>query len=227
MSITHETVVECRRCNVPVTVFVADSLNAGRHPALKAALLDGSLHRFACSHCGHSLVVEKHLLYFDHDRGHFFLTYPRQAITKLAECIAEARDVYELSFGEAAPREVRRLGEGTMVRVCFGLDQLRDKVIADDEGLSDLVLEELKCHVLAERPDLQALNVIALWLVKVTQDTLEFVTEGPDGSRTPRVTIARSLYDEIAARGHAEILASRPSLARGPHVSMLGVLLDS
>jgi hypothetical protein len=227
MSITHETAVDCRRCGVPVTVFVADSLNAGRHPGLRASLLDGSLHRFRCSRCGHELVVDKQLLYVDHGRGHFFVTYPRSRITDREACLAEARQIYEWSFGNDAPLEVRSLGKDTMVRVCFGLDDLRDKVIADDAGLSDLVLEELKCQIIAEREDLRAQYVIALWLVEVTGDRLVLVTEGPDGTRTSRVAVARTAYDDLAARGHAAILASRPALARGPHVSMLGVLLDS
>jgi hypothetical protein len=227
MSLTHEAVVECKQCRTPVTVFVADSLNAERHPTLKARLLEGALHRFQCAHCDADLVVDKHLLYFDHARGHFFFCFPRARIADLAGCLAEAREVHDRSFGDAAPPEVQALGEGMMLRVCFGLDQLRDKIIADDAGLSDLVLEELKCEVLGDRDDLRALHVIALWLVAVTPRTLELVTEGPDGARTPRVSVARTLYDELAARGHAAILAARPSLAHGPHVSMLGLVLDS
>ncbi|MCX5742015.1 MAG: CpXC domain-containing protein [Proteobacteria bacterium] len=226
MSITHESIVDCPRCQLPVRVFVADSLNAGRHPGLRAALLDGSLHRFTCV-CDYQIVVDKYLLYFDHGRGHFFFTFPRTQITNLAACLAEAREVFELSFGAQAPDEVRPLAAQTMVRVCFGLDQLRDKVIADDHGLSDLVLEELKCEVLAERAELRELQVIGLWLVGVHAETLEFLTQGLDGTRPQRIKIPRAAYDEIAARGHAEILAARPSLVNGPHVSMLGMLLET
>jgi hypothetical protein len=227
MTLAHEAVVECRRCGTPVTVFVADSLDAGRHPELKARLLDGALHRFQCAHCEADLVVDHHLVYFDHPRGHFFLCYPRARITALADCLAEARRVFDAAFGPSVPPEVQALGKHMMLRVCFGLDQLRDKVIADDAGLSDLVLEELKCRVLAARDDLRALSVFALWLVRATPDELELVTQGPDGVRTPRVTVARAVYDEIAALGHAAILADRPALARGPHISMLGLALDA
>ncbi|TMQ07657.1 MAG: hypothetical protein E6J90_42745 [Deltaproteobacteria bacterium] len=226
MSLTHEAVVACRSCGVPVTVVVADSLNAERHPELKARLLDGTLHRFQCAQCGADLVIDKQLLYFDHARGHFFFCFPRPRIAELAACLAEVREVHDKAFGAAAPPEIQALGKHMMLRVCFGLDQLRDKVIADDARLSDLVLEELKCEVLGSRDDLRALSVIALWLVRVTPDALEFVTEGPDGVRTPPVTVTRALYDELAARGHAAILAARPALVRGPHVSMLGLVLE-
>jgi hypothetical protein len=227
VSLTQERVVECQRCHSAVTVHVLDSLNADRHPALRDRLLDGTLHRFECAGCGDHIVIDHHILYIDQARRQIFFVFPRPRIHELASCLAEARAAYDQSFGDAAPPEVRRLGDRHMVRVCFGLDQLRDKVIADAAGLSDLVLEELKCELLATRADLRAIPVIALWLVRATGDTLELITEGPDGVRTPFVTVPRAAYDEIALHGHAAIVAARPALVHGPHISMLGALLEA
>jgi hypothetical protein len=45
MSITHRERFSCS-CGAAVEAFVADSLNAGRHPHLKELLLARQLHRF-------------------------------------------------------------------------------------------------------------------------------------------------------------------------------------
>ena len=227
MSVTHEQDIECGRCGAAISVFLADSLNAGRHPALRERLLAGQLHRFTCGACGHSLVIDKELLYFDYERGHYFYVFPVTRIGDRATCIAEARRAYDLSFGAHAPPSVRALGSSMMVRVCFGLDQLRDKVVADDANLSDLALEELKCRVLAAREELQARQVVGLWLVRADDATLELVAQTADGTPGPRLAIARSFYDEVAAEGHDALVAMRPALVHGPHISMLGLVLEA
>jgi hypothetical protein len=226
MSLSHEVVLECLTCHVPMTVVAIASFNPNRYPGFKDQLLDGTLNRYPCV-CGATLVADVEVLYLDNVRRQMFMSFPRGRIAELTTCLAEARRAFERGFGEHATAGVQAIGRELMLRVCFGLDELRDKVIADEAELSDLALEELKCRILDERDDLRELQVLHLALARVTPDTLEFTSQGPDGVRTPRVTVERARYTEIAALGHDAIVAARPSLVHGPHVSMLGVAHDT
>lgn len=217
MSITEEKLVQCA-CGTTVRVVLAESLNAGRHPHLRQALLDGELHRFTCGACGARVLVEKQLLYFDAERHHFFVVMPRNELANETEGIAITRRLYDVSFGPPAAEMLQELGRSMMVRLCYGLPAVREKVLADDAGLNDLALEALKCEVLGQLPELEHRATAALWLNAVTATELELIAE-TDGEPLP-VRVPRWTYESVVSLGAAEILRYRPGLAKGPHVSM-------
>jgi hypothetical protein len=217
MSITEEQLVQCA-CGTAVRVVLAESLNAGRHPHLRQALLDGELHRFTCGTCGARVLVEKQLLYFDAERHHFFVVLPRDELAHEAQGIAIVRRLYDVSFGPPAAETLQELGRAMMVRLVYGLPALREKVLADEAGLNDLALEALKCEVLGQLPELEHRATAALWLGRVLEGELELWAE-TDGAPLP-VRVPRWTYDSIVALGAEQILRFRPGLAKGPHVSM-------
>lgn len=225
MSITQEQQIRCA-CGMALRVVVADSLNATRHPHLRKALLDSKLHRYTCASCGAVLFVEKQLLYFDSERHHFFVMLPRPELLHEAASIALVRELFDTSFGSQTGAYLQSVGEQMMVRLCFGLSALREKVLADEAGLNDLALEALKCEVLGHLPELEHRATAALWLLQAGPAELRFVAE-TDGTPLP-VVVPRHAYDSIAALGAVELQRLRPGLARGPHVSMqrLGLEVD-
>lgn len=225
MSITRTERVVCA-CGTPLTVTVADSLNAGRHPHLKQAVLDRSLHVFRCDACGRPLVIEKDLMYFDFERKQFFCVYPRHERAREAELGAEVKRAYASWMVESAPRFVVEHGRDFLVRVCFGYEELREKIAIDDAGLSDLVVEAVKLDVLTADPWFEQAGVITLRLDAVLPDgSLRLLPEWPDPQPPPGVeprvaTVSRALYDEVDAR-FDDILVRHPGLAAGAHVSLL------
>jgi hypothetical protein len=227
MSITRPERVECR-CGTPVTLTVADSLNAGRHPHLKQALLDRRLHVFRCEACGEPLVIEKELLYLDFERRQFFCVYPRQERAREAACSAEVKRAYEAWMLEHAPQFLAEYGKQFLVRVCFGYEELREKIAIDDAGLSDLVVEAVKIDVMTADPWFERAGVITLRLDEVLPDrALRFLPEWlepPPPEVEPKIaTVARAVYDEIDAR-FDDILVRHPGLAAGAHVSLLRLI---
>lgn len=220
MSITNNRDVQCE-CGVALSVFVADSINVDRHPHLRQAILEGTLHRFVCHACGRSVMVDAPFTYLDHTRRQVLFVVPRSELDSEEVAIAQAREAYGLSFGDRAPAGVQALGRGMLVRVCFGLLDLRDKIIADDAQLNDLLLEELKCLVLATQPALFELQIRALWLDRVEDDILVLIAESDGTDECRIVYVPRGAYDSLAREGAARVLARRPRLASGPHVSML------
>lgn len=218
MSSSRQETVRCP-CGIEMEVFVAESINAGRHPKLRQALLDGELHRFPCEACGHAVILEEQLLYVDAERRQFFVVMPRNELLREEEAIALTRQLFDTSFGPQMPAALQEIGAGMMVRLCFGLPALRDKVLADEAGLNDLALEALKCEVMGQLPELEHRATSALWLLRAGGNELELVAE-TDGTPLP-VVVPRRSYEVIAALGDEELLRLRSALVRGPHVSML------
>ncbi|MEJ7597636.1 MAG: CpXC domain-containing protein [Kofleriaceae bacterium] len=224
MSITRTERVECA-CGAPLELFLADSLNAGRHPHLKQAVLDRALHVFRCDVCSEVLVIEKDMLFFDFERKQFFCVYPRQERAHEAACSQHVKRAYELWLGERAPGFIAALGKQFLVRVCFGYEELREKLVIDDAGLSDLVIEALKIDLLVSDPWFEQASVVTLRLDAVLLDgSLQFLPEWidqiPDDVQPRVVTVSRALYAAVDDR-FDDILVVHPGLAAGAHVSLL------
>lgn len=223
MSILRDEQIVCA-CGTPVRMTVADSLNAGRLPHLKHALLDRTLHVFRCDACQRLLVVEKDVMYFDFDRRQFFCMYPRTERANEAALGAQVMGAYQRWLNENAPPFVASAGKEFLVRVCFGYEELREKVVIDDAGLSDLVIEALKLDILTADPWFEEAGVATLRLDAVTDDgSLRLVPEflEPPPAGEPRVvTVQRALYDAVDDR-FDDILRHHPGLAKGAHVSLL------
>lgn len=220
MSITSTRSFECS-CGAPLQITVAESVNAGRHPHLRDALLAMDLHRFTCDVCGATAVVDTPFTYFDYDRKQLFLVLRRVDLANEAEGIEQLAALHAVSLGAAASPGVQSLGAGFMVRLCFGVLAVRDKVIADDAKLNDLVLEELKCSVLAVHPELAEAGTVALWLDRVTDHELVLLAESSREAEHRLLEVPRAVYDALLERGALSLVGARPDLVRGPHVSML------
>jgi hypothetical protein len=224
MSITHSDRIVCS-CGTPVEVVVIDSLNAGRHPHLKQSILDRTLHAFICGVCGHRFVIEKDLLFFDFDRKQLFCMYPRHERAREAACSAEVKRAYQRWMAEQAPQFVIAAGRDFLIRACFGYEELREKIVIDDAGIADLVIEALKIDILNADPWFRDANVMTLRLDSVLPTgALRLVPEWltPPGPAVERrvATVSRAIYDAIDAR-FDDILVVHPELAGGAHVSML------
>lgn len=218
MSVTTSHRLVCS-CGAEQVVRLADSANAGRHPAWREAALTGWFHRFACAACGEHTVIEKQVFYFDLQRRHFLGVFPR---ADLADARARAELVvatYQRWLCDDAPAMLRDLAPTFLVRVCFGYDELRDKLVADDAGLEDLVVEAVKARVLATDPVFASNGVSELWLQRVDPDgALELAWHPAEGG-SELVRVARAVYDALAPDLDT-LLTHRPCLASGPHVSI-------
>jgi hypothetical protein len=221
MSITGVREVACG-CGARLQVEIVESLNGGRHPALRRQVLDRTLHVFACAACGTSVIVEAPVFYFDFDRRQMIGAYPA---AERADARVRAEQLYEVfcqRVRDDAPPLVRARAADFLVRVCFGYEELREKLVADDAGLSDLVLEALKCRLFAADERLRASGAATLRLDEVTPEGA-LVLVGDWLAPPPallRLTVPRAAYDAVAAE-RPHLLELHPGLASGPHVSML------
>ncbi len=222
MSITRTATLDCR-CGARLEVLVADSLNAARHPHLKQAVLDRALHLFVCALCERPITVEKEMLYVDIPRRQFIGVYPSAERANERACGEALLDAFQRTVAEDAPDLVRALAPSFFVRAVFGYEELREKIVGDDAGLSDLLLETLKGQVLVGDPDWLARGVRTFRLDRVRPDgNLWLVPELADGTldAAHAIVIERALYDALFAR-RAELFADPRGLAAGPCCSLL------
>lgn len=226
MSITETFSLDCD-CGARVEVLCCLSINAERHPHLREALLDRTLHQFQCGACGAALAVEKRLAYVDLPRREFYSSAPER---DRAEERALAEDViaaWHLAFGDQAPVSVGALFDTGrfQVRLCFGLEELREKVVAREAGLDDLALEVLKAQLMAENVEWARLGVRTLRLDHVEPDgRLAFLLERASDPPTVLdvgLLVERARHDRIVATPWRQLCASYPGIASGPYVSVL------
>jgi len=221
---THE--VRCQ-CGATVSVFCADSINAERHPHMRDAFLTRTLHVFQCGACLGAIAVDKELLYVDLGRRELYGLHPASERALERQHGEQLIAMWSSSVGDTAGAAARQAFDGGafQVRVCYGLEELREKIVAHDAGLRDLVIEALKVEVMAAGEELRKLAVIALRFDGVTADgQLVFVAErasDPPSLLDVGLVVDRARYDALAALPWQELLAKFPGIASGPHVSML------
>lgn len=137
-------------------------------------------------------------------------------------CESETRREFASSFDPSTfPKAVAAIGERLHVRVVFGHEELREKVLCADLGLDDVLVEILKLELLVARPELLAGGVGILVLDGMVDDALALVAD-EDGhyQAAGEVRVARRAHDALAAR-RDELAATYPALFGGTYVNAL------
>jgi hypothetical protein len=223
MSITRSELLTCT-CGATVAVGIVDSLNAERHPELRQRVLDRMLHVSACQACRRAVVVEHRFLYCDLGRRQIIGVFTRADRANADACARDVEAMFDRWFRYDAPLWLRDLAEHCLVRAVFGLEELREKLVADAAELDDLALEALKLHILAQDPALREAGILTLSLDRVRDDLLELVALGADECPRDALHVPRSALAALPTGVAA--YEAYPGLAAGPHVSLLRLALS-
>jgi hypothetical protein len=224
LSITRTEAFVCA-CGEPIVADVVDSLNAHRHPLLRQSVLERRLHTATCKACNRVITIDRRFLYVDLERRQVLGVFPRDARAEADQHARHLQDTYERWFCTDASQWIRERAAACLVRACFGLEELREKLVADEARIDDYRLELLKCIVLAQDPRFEAAEVATLRLDLVTDDMLELVAvDVRDQPLGLRIQVPR---DEIRAVPVDVMRAAYPQVAVGPHVSMLRLSLGA
>lgn len=218
--------MRCERCQAPHRIVLAHSVNAERHPHLRTAILERRLHTFRCDSCGALTLVDKELLYIDLLRREFYGVSPVVALADARAASERVAEAFDLALGARASAAARDMAGGMVLRACFGLEELREKIVCRENGIFDLALEVLKAQLLANHDGARELGVWTLRLDEVCRDgRLRLLAEvgGADPRVDPAlvVEVEGARYRELASRPWRELLALVPNIASGPHVSLL------
>ncbi len=205
MSIIQTELVTCPACNFLQERQVARSVNAQRAPHLRDQVLAGTLQRTVCDGCHRPFELAGRFLYVDFARGHWFGVLPRGEAVVLAEEEALLAQTFRKAVLEA-PLVVRELGATARVRMVFGVDDLREKVVVFDAGLDDLAVERLKLLMNAEAPAGFELEQGARLSLRAADGAwLSFEWVARDEVRRFDWPVARALYDDVVANEDAAL----------------------
>lgn len=194
---------------------------------MREAILSRTLHVFQCAACLTTIFVDKSLLYVDLERCQLYSMHPASERALEREHGDALLEIWSAAVGDKAGEAARTLfdGEKFQVRLCYGLEELREKLVAHDVGLRDLVIEALKVEAMAQTEELRKLDVITLRFDGVNAaGQLVFLAEratDPPTVLEVGLVIDRARYDALAALSWQELLAKYPGIAAGPHVSLL------
>lgn len=210
-------------CAATVVVRIADSLNANRMPDARCWVLDRTLFQQPCS-CGRTVVALHPVLYTDFDRGLWIQVLPEDLRPDYHAREPEVLAAYHRAFDPGTgARFLPALGGLVSPRLVYGYEELREKVVAADHGLDDVIVEVLKLEVLATHPDLLRSGVMLLTLEGADAGSLQLrahhFAPGGRGEILGDVVVSRALYTALAER-EAALTESYPSLFEGVYVNV-------
>ena len=219
MSTFVNEVKGCPKCGHEVELSVALSVNAGRSPHYREAILAGRFQRFTCAKCEAEFRIEDPFMYIDLGRRQWFAQLPPAAEGEWQKYEQSPQQAFEQNLaGPDVSPLARPLAEGVRVRAVFGLDALREKLVCFEAGLDDVQLEALKVDLMREAGGASFHLRGRPRLVGVTPEELVFTLAVPDGDGwiDRVVTVPRDQYARLEAAGDFAPLKAR--LNEGPYV---------
>ncbi len=142
---------------------------------MREAIKAGTFHVFPCPSCGARVRLDKLLAYTDFERSHWFAVFPDRARARWSDAVAFARQSFTETMEERSAPLVKSWVPRfrASMRAIFGLDSLRDKLLAFDAGLDDRALEALKLE-LVRWYDLRWQEGSRLWFERLDGEQLVF-----------------------------------------------------
>jgi hypothetical protein len=147
MSVTGRRTLACRGCGAAVEGMSIESANPARHPPFRDQLLARTLLRTACPGCGAPHEHFDRFVWTDLRGGLCACVVHEADRDDWADLEQEARDALSLPLREEGPDAVRAWGAGIAIRLVFGLEELRDKVVCSMHGLDDRLVEAAKLEL--------------------------------------------------------------------------------
>jgi hypothetical protein len=216
----------CPTCSHKVKFLAVDSLNAGRRPDLRAAIIDGTFQQKDCPACGTTFRLEPVMTYLDVPRRQWILVQPPSALASWPAVEQQARWTFHKAFGAGTPAAARALGAELQVRVTFGWRALAEKLLCAEHGFDDVTLELLKCLLLRRIPEPPIADDVELRLTGVAEARLELAwisTKSDEALES--LIVAREVLSDIASDATAW-QPMRQMLDGGPFVDMHRLLVD-
>jgi hypothetical protein len=202
VSISLNKVVPCRSCGADIEAMTFESINPTRHPFLQDQLLARTLLRRSCGSCGAPHQHYDRLLWTDLPGKLCVCVVQEVDRPQWAQLEKEANIALSVPLRGEGPPAVRRWGAEVLIRLAFGTEELREKVICRIAGLDDRVVEYLKVTLV----DRDRGIVPVLDGCDQTADLrFRFL------DRDETVTLPRDRYREAAART-AELAEKLPGL---------------
>lgn len=199
MSLFHPVNLVCPHCGALVTMEAVGSVNADRRPDYRDAILEDKFQDTTCGSCSNSFRLQPEFNYLDAGRGQWIAGLPARRMPGYLDAEDHVIDLFDQSYGKRAPEAARVVGDKLTVRMTFGWPAIREKILARQHDLDDVVLELVKLDLLRRLPSAPMRPGVELRLVRVLDDDLAFAwLETDTETGLQQLMVARELYDAIA-----------------------------
>ncbi len=199
-------------------VKIADSANPLRHPPFLDELAARTFHRSRCDRCGHVDVFDGPLLWTDVGADLVAWVVPEAQRRFWVGLETHAIEGLTPAVRQEGPAFVRAWGAQARLRLVFGLEELREKVVARRHRLDDALVEVLKLPFLdpetATCPVLESVGPDGLLLAAAVEPS----GRDPGGAEQRTVAVIPWAAYEGAVDRRAEHEALHPGLFRGAWV---------
>lgn len=222
MSIWVHEEVTCPRCEERFAGRTVNGLNVTRNPDIRQVVLAGTLNLFECPRCGATVPLQRSFLYTDLNRRHFLAVHPHGHIDTWSQAEHDTLKLFDQHIvNEPTGLLFRDTHDLFRVRVVFGMECLREKLLLWDAGLDDRLFELMKLYVLQAHPALMDSGHLRFVLdtLDVPGDQFSCLLVKPDGSDPLRLAGPLDAYRDLLAR-EVELPALHPHLFRGAFVDL-------
>lgn len=152
MSTWFDETVRCPQCSLEQLARLAHGVHAVRAPEVRDMIFARTFHAITCKGCAAVFVGQRPLIYTDMDRKHWIQVVLGAERPRWPEYEVAADKLFERAFtGSPLARE---LAERMRVRVVFGLEELREKLVLWQANLDDRAMECLKIDLVRTEPAL-------------------------------------------------------------------------
>lgn len=138
----------CPHCQHVAVRTVAVSVDADHGKAQIQEILDGTFQRYSCESCGKKYRADGPLAYLDFDEKRWVGVFPEPDERRWWKLEREPAVAFERNMLEYAPPMVRDWAPGFEIRAVFGLEALREKLVAWAAKIDDRILEAYKLSLL-------------------------------------------------------------------------------
>lgn len=222
MSIYEKRTLTCPHCGHQVEKSVAVSLNAARARVQRQEILDGTFQRFECETCHERFRADGPLIYIDFDQKVWIGVFPAPWESAWWKHEQEPALSFQRNIEENSPPMVKEWAPGFVIRAVFGLEGLREKLVAHAAGIDDRVLEAYKLDLLRGMGPYELSGRARPRLRKVEGGELFFHVPRPEPGNPGRVAMVRVAAAELARieANRAAWAQTLDTLSEGPYVDL-------
>jgi hypothetical protein len=148
MSTWFDEQIACPTCDLEQTAKLARGIHISRAPEARDQVFDRTFHRVTCRGCATRFVAARPLVYTDMDRKHWVHVALAGEVPRWPEMEKLASDVFERAFiGSPLAAGLR---DGFRLRLVFGIEELREKLVIWRAGYNDAIVECAKLQLIAK-----------------------------------------------------------------------------
>jgi hypothetical protein len=198
--------VTCPACGTVQLARLAHGVHVARAPEVRDQVFARTFHRIECTRCGRAFTGQRPLLYTDMDRKHWLHVALEMERPRWPELEEAAAAVFERVFATSPLAQDQR--EGFRMRLVFGLEELREKLVVWRAGLDDAVIECVKLDAITHAPEL--VSARAVIVDEVADDGgLSLVIDGSSRRAVPGAVVERYRDDPRLPSRFPELFGGR------------------